>query len=74
LSAEGVTVKTESLEANRPAYAITEYAQKNGMELIVMGTHGYTGLKKLMLGSVASGVLNQSPVPVLLIRPEACRL
>ena len=44
------------------------------MELIIMATHGYTGFKKLMLGSVASGVLNQSFVPVLLIRPEACRL
>jgi len=74
LVSEGVKVKTEALEANRPATTITKYAQKNGMDLIVMSTHGYTGLKKLMLGSVAFGVLNQSPVPVLLIRPEACGL
>jgi nucleotide-binding universal stress UspA family protein len=74
LSSEKVKVKTESVEANRPADAITDYAQKNGMELIIMATHGRTGFKKLMLGSVASGVLNQSAVPVLLIRPEACRL
>lgn len=74
LSSQGVKVKTDSLEANRPAETITEYAKKNGMELIIMATHGHTGFKKLMLGSVASGVLNQSSVPVLLIRPEACRL
>ena len=37
-------------------------------------THGHTGFKKLMLGSVAFGVLHESHVPVLLIRPEACRL
>jgi nucleotide-binding universal stress UspA family protein len=74
LSSKGITVKTESLEAKGPADAITDYAQKKGIELIVMSTHGYTGFKKLMLGSVAFGVLNQSPVPVLLIRPEACRL
>jgi len=74
LTSEGIKVKTESLEANRPAQTIMEYAQKNGMDLIVMSTHGYTGLKKLMLGSIASGVLNESHVPVLLIRPEACRL
>jgi len=74
LRSKGIKVKTESLEANSPADAITDYAQKKGMELIVMSTHGYTGFKKLMLGSVASGVLNQSHVPVLLIRPEACRL
>ena len=74
LSSQGIKVKTESLEANRPAYTITNYALKNGMDLIVMSTHGYTGLKKLLLGSVAFGVLNESHVPVLLIRPEACRL
>jgi len=74
LSSKGIKVKTASLEANRTADAITDYAQKNGMELIVMSTHGYTGFKKLMLGSVAFGVLNVSHVPVLLIRPEACRI
>jgi len=41
---------------------------------IVIGTHGYTGLKKMIMGSVASGVLNSSSVPVLLIRPESCRI
>jgi nucleotide-binding universal stress UspA family protein len=74
LDSEGIKVKTEVLEANSPAYKITEYAHKNGMELIIMGTHGYTGLKKLIMGSVSSGVLNSSHVPVLLIRPESCRL
>ena len=74
LVSEGVNVKTESLEGNRPADTITEYAKEMGMDMIVMGTHGYTGLKKLMMGSVASGVLNQSHVPVLLIRPESCRI
>jgi nucleotide-binding universal stress UspA family protein len=74
LNSKGIKVKTVSLAANSPAYKITEYAQENGIELIIMGTHGYTGLKKLIMGSVASGVLNSSSVPVLLIRPESCRL
>jgi nucleotide-binding universal stress UspA family protein len=74
LSSQGIKVKTESVEANRPADTIADYAKKNGMELIIMATHGHTGFKKLMLGSVAASVLNQSSVPVLLIRPEACRL
>ncbi len=73
VSAE-VKVKTEVLEANWTASSITEYAQKNGMDLIVMSTHGHTGFRRMMLGSVAHGVLSQSSVPVLLIRPEACRL
>ena len=73
LASEGIKVKTESLEGNRPADAITEYAQKKGMDMIIIGTHGNTGLKKLMVGSVAFGVLHQSHVPVLLIRPESCQ-
>jgi nucleotide-binding universal stress UspA family protein len=73
LGAEGVRVKTEVVEADGPAPAITDYAQKNGMEMIVIATHGYTGMKKLMLGSVALSVLHDSHVPVLLIRPQACR-
>lgn len=74
LNTEGITVKTVSLAASSPAYKITEYAKENGIEVIIMGTHGYTGLKKLMMGSVASGVIHLSSVPVLLIRPESCRL
>jgi len=73
LVSEGIKVKTESLEGNRPADIITEYAQKEGMDMIIIGTHGYTGLKKLLLGSVAWGVLHQSHIPILLIRPESCR-
>ncbi len=74
LGSEGIRVKTVSLEGNRPADIITEYALKNNMDMIIIATHGYTGLKKMMLGSVAFGVLHQSHIPVFLIRPESCRL
>lgn len=74
LGNEGITVKTEVVEHKRPAPAVTDYAAKNGIDLIVIATHGYTGLKRLMLGSVALSVLHDSRAPVLLIRPEACRL
>jgi nucleotide-binding universal stress UspA family protein len=73
LRSKGIKVTTKALEANRPAYTIMDYAQKNGMDLIVMATHGHTGFQKLLLGSVAFGVLHESHVPVLLIRPESCR-
>jgi nucleotide-binding universal stress UspA family protein len=73
LRSKGITVKTKALEANRPAQTIIDYARKEGMDLIVMSTHGHTGFKKLLMGSVAFGVLHESHVPVLLIRPEACR-
>ena len=73
LNSEGIKVKTEVLEANQPAQAITDYARTKGIDMIVIATHGYTGMKKLMLGSVALNVLHDSHIPVLLIRPESCR-
>ena len=72
-ASEGIKVTKVSLEANLPADAISDYAQENGVELIVIATHGYTGMKKLMFGSVALRVLHDTHVPVLLIRPESCR-
>ena len=72
LRAEGLEIKAEVLKGSA-AQAIAEYAQQNGMDLIVIATHGYSGMKRLMFGSVALRVLHDSHVPVLLIRPEACR-
>ena len=74
LSSEGIKVKTETIESNEPSQTISDYAQKNGVDLIVIATHGYTGMKKMMLGSIALKVLHESNVPVLLVRPEACRV
>jgi nucleotide-binding universal stress UspA family protein len=73
LAAKGITVKTETVEANHPADAINDFARKHGMDMIVIATHGYSGMKRMLLGSVALGLVNQSHVPVYLIRPEACR-
>jgi nucleotide-binding universal stress UspA family protein len=73
LSAEGIAVKTEAIEGNRPGERIIDYAREKDMALIVMATHGHTGFKKLLLGSVATRVLHESAVPVLLIRPDSCR-
>jgi len=73
LRSKGIKVTTKALEANRPAQTIMDYSQEKGMDLIVMATHGHTGFKKLLMGSVAFGVLHESHVPVLLIRPESCR-
>jgi nucleotide-binding universal stress UspA family protein len=73
LSSEGISVKTEAIEGNRPGESIIDYAQNNGVALIIITTHGYSGFKTLLLGSVATRLLHESPVPVLLIRPESCR-
>jgi nucleotide-binding universal stress UspA family protein len=73
LAADGIKVKIETLETDRPVHGIVDYAQKNSTDLIVIATHGYTGMKKMLFGSTAFGVLHESHVPVLLIRPESCR-
>lgn len=49
---------------------ILEEVSKEGCDLIVMGTHGRSGLGRLALGSCAEQVVRRSPVPVLLVRGE----
>jgi nucleotide-binding universal stress UspA family protein len=73
LYADGIDTKTEILEGGVVASSIVDYAKENAVDLIIISTHGYTGLKKLMFGSVALGVLHESHVPILLIRPKPCR-
>ena len=48
--------------------AIVEYAQRQGMELIAMSTHGRSGLLRLFYGSVASALLQHVGRPLLLVR------
>ena len=50
---------------------IGETAEKQNADLIIMGTHGRTGLGHMLLGSVAEGVVRQAPCSVLTIRPDA---
>jgi len=49
----------------RDSLAIVDYADA---ELLVVGARGLTGLRQLLLGSVAEGALNRCPVPVLVVR------
>ena len=51
-----------------PADKILEYAEENNIDLIVMGTHGLTGMKRFLIGSVAEKVVRHSRVPVMVIR------
>jgi nucleotide-binding universal stress UspA family protein len=52
-----------------PAEVIVHYVKDNGIDLIVMGTHGRHGLDRTLYGSVADKVLRASPVPVLCVNP-----
>jgi nucleotide-binding universal stress UspA family protein len=59
---------TASLVRGRAEQGIVAQAEREGHNLIVMTTHGRSGLSRLWMGSVASGVLRHSPIPVLLLR------
>ncbi|MFB6171057.1 MAG: universal stress protein [Haloarculaceae archaeon] len=68
--AAGATVETATL-TGAPHRAIVDHADRLGADLIVMGTHGRTGLAHVALGSVAERVVRSAPVPVLTVGPSA---
>ena len=54
------------------AEKIVEYAGDSECDLIVMGTHGYKGLERIMFGSVADKVVKSAACPVMTINPYTC--
>jgi universal stress protein A len=62
-----VPVETEVLFGHG-ARTIAEYAAERGIDLIVMGTHGRTGIAHVLLGSVAERLVRTAPCPVLTVR------
>lgn len=59
------------LGEGEPAEEIVRLARELPCDLIVMGTHGRTGLDRLLLGSVAEQVVRHAPCPVLTVKPPA---
>jgi universal stress protein A len=51
----------------RPAREIVDYATQHDIDLVVMGTHGRTGVSRALLGSVAEAVVRRAPCPVLTV-------
>jgi nucleotide-binding universal stress UspA family protein len=70
LNSTGLTVSSEVLEG-QAAEEIVNYAAKNGSSLIVMATHGRSGLSRWAYGSVAEKVLLAASSPILLVRPAS---
>ncbi|OUY07408.1 universal stress protein [Acinetobacter populi] len=64
---DGIDVQTK-IYHGAPAEGILYVADEVNADLIVMGSHGRTGVKKLMIGSVAQAVLAQSHIPVLIVK------
>ncbi|WP_323190863.1 universal stress protein [Halostella sp. PRR32] len=63
----GVDVET-TVEVGGPANTVVEYAEENDIDHIITGSHGRTGVSRILLGSVAETVIRRSPVPVTVVR------
>ncbi len=65
-------IKTELISAEGEAEAIADYATKNDVDLIVIATHGRSGVSRWIWGSMADRILRSACVPVLMIRAPGC--
>jgi len=61
---------TTELRVGHAVEQITHYADENDVDLIILGTHGRTGLKHVLLGSVAENAIRHAPCPVLTVRAQ----
>ncbi len=69
LRGRGVRAQICLIENDNVSQAILDYAARAPGAMIAMSTHGYTGLARMLLGSVAAGVLDNTVVPIMLFRP-----
>ena len=67
----GVEIQKQVI-TGRAAESIAEYATKNGVDLIIIATHGRSGVGRWVWGSVADRVLHSACVPVLMVRAPGC--
>ncbi|HET6715968.1 MAG TPA: universal stress protein [Nitrososphaeraceae archaeon] len=66
---KGIQLKTEYIVAKKSLLnTILEYVEEHNINLVVVGTRGRSGIKKMLLGSIASGLITYSPCPVLVIK------
>jgi universal stress protein A len=68
LEADGIHITQSYCELGDPATTIVEHAANGGYDLLVLGTHGRTGLSHALMGSVAEKVVRRAPCAVLTVR------
>ncbi len=68
-AAGGVQIREDVRWGDDPVDEIVGYSAQEGIDMIVMGTHGYGAVKRALIGSVASGVARSAGCPVLLVPP-----
>ena len=67
---EGGGKVVKAMVEGSPKVEIIAYARKHNIDLIVLATHGRSGLAHVLMGSVAESVVRTAPCPVLTVRPE----
>jgi nucleotide-binding universal stress UspA family protein len=67
----GCAVAGTKVTSGDPVREILKAVNEGGIDMIVMGTHGRKGLKHIIMGSVAEGVVRKAPVPVMIVNPSA---
>ncbi|MCL4456516.1 MAG: universal stress protein [Nitrospirae bacterium] len=70
ISKEGIECETIVHQGEEPYEFIVSEAEKNNVDIIVMGSHGRTGLKRLLMGSVTSRVIGHAPCSVLVVKEK----
>jgi len=61
-----------TVRTGKPFYEINEYARENKIDLIIIATHGHTGVEHILFGSTVEKVVRKAPCPVLVVRqPES---
>jgi len=69
----GINASTVIL-SGKPAESLVRYAVNNNVDLIIMATHGRSGISKIFWGSVAEKILRATDIPVLLIKTTKCEM
>ena len=68
---KGIDIPAKTVSKIGAAFVeIIEYIKAEGIDLVVMGTHGRSGIEHILIGSVAEKVVRKSPCPVMTIRPK----
>lgn len=71
LASAGVTARAE-IVYGKASDALTDFADKNGIDLVIMASHGRSGISRRVWGGVADHLLRSLSIPVLIVRAKGC--